>query len=287
MKKIIITESQLKNLVIREQEEIEDGSYMVLQNLMTIKTNVDKMLSLKHKNGFADLVTGEHAWAGDHIATSKDDIEEVAGFISNQLGDHDEELDESKMSGKDPCWKGYEMIGTKKVKGREVPNCVPKKNVNENEELLGEISTSDLECLRKINHLINKQDVIYWLNDNDIEYYNLNDLEIYMLYIESHLEDDEDLGSTEDTDYKINETLNEAEYKGRKVSLNKPTRGDVKKFKVYVKNDKGNVVKVNFGDPNMRIKKSNPERRKSFRARHRCDNPGPKWKSRYWACKSW
>jgi len=80
-----------------------------------------------------------------------------------------------------------------------------------------------------------------------------------------------------------------SEYQGRKVTLNKPFRtpGGPKKFSVYVKNDKGNVVKVNFGDPNMKIKKSNPERRKSFRARHNCDNPGPKWKSRYWACRSW
>ena len=83
------------------------------------------------------------------------------------------------------------------------------------------------------------------------------------------------------------ETIEEAEYRGRKVKLNKPTRGDVKKFKVYVKNAKGNVVKVNFGDPNMRIRKSNPKARKSFRARHNCDNPGPKWKARYWSCKKW
>jgi len=83
------------------------------------------------------------------------------------------------------------------------------------------------------------------------------------------------------------ETLEEAEYQGRKVTLNKPMKGDVKKSKVYVKNAKGNVVKVNFGDPNMKIKKSNPKRRKSFRARHNCDNPGPKWKARYWSCKAW
>ena len=81
--------------------------------------------------------------------------------------------------------------------------------------------------------------------------------------------------------------LFEAEYQGRTVKLNKPMQGDVKKFKVYVKNDKGNVVKVNFGDPNMRIKKSNPARRKSFRARHNCDNPGPKTKARYWSCRKW
>ena len=78
-----------------------------------------------------------------------------------------------------------------------------------------------------------------------------------------------------------------AEYQGRKVTLNKPTKGDVKKSKVYVKNDKGNVVKVEFGDPNMEIKRDDPARRKSFRARHNCDNPGPKYKARYWSCKFW
>jgi len=84
------------------------------------------------------------------------------------------------------------------------------------------------------------------------------------------------------------EQLEEAEYRGRKVKLNKPMRGDVKKFKVFVKDPKtGNVKKVNFGDPNMRIKKSNPKRRKSFRARHNCDNPGPKTKARYWSCRKW
>ena len=83
------------------------------------------------------------------------------------------------------------------------------------------------------------------------------------------------------------EVTEDAEYQGRKVQLNNPTRGDVKKFKVYVKNDKGNVVKVEFGDPNMEIKRDDPARRKSFRARHNCDNPGPKYKARFWSCKFW
>jgi len=91
--------------------------------------------------------------------------------------------------------------------------------------------------------------------------------------------------------------LFEAEYQGRKVKLNKPTRGDVKKFKVYVNNEKGNVVKVNFGhggtsakakgEKTMKIRVSNPKARKSFRARHNCKNPGPKTKARYWSCKAW
>lgn len=84
-----------------------------------------------------------------------------------------------------------------------------------------------------------------------------------------------------------NNNINEAEYHGRKVQLGKPTRGDVKKFKVYVKNEKGNVIKVNFGDPNMKIKSYIPARRRSYRARHHCENPGPKTKANYWSCRNW
>jgi len=83
------------------------------------------------------------------------------------------------------------------------------------------------------------------------------------------------------------EKIEEAEYQGRKVKLGVPMKGDVKKSKVYVKNPKGNVVKVNFGDKKMRIKKSIPKRRKSFRARHNCANPGPRHKARYWSCRAW
>jgi hypothetical protein len=81
--------------------------------------------------------------------------------------------------------------------------------------------------------------------------------------------------------------LSEAEYQGRKVPLGKPMKGDVKKSKVYVKGPKGNVVKVNFGDKKLSIKKHIPGRRKNFRARHNCDNPGPRWKARYWSCRAW
>ena len=86
----------------------------------------------------------------------------------------------------------------------------------------------------------------------------------------------------------IEETLEEAKYHGRTVSLGKPMRGDVKKFKVYVKNPKtGKVVKVNFGQKGMVIKKDNPDRRKSFRARMNCDSPGPRTGARYWSCRKW
>ena len=87
--------------------------------------------------------------------------------------------------------------------------------------------------------------------------------------------------------FESEEVVDEAEYQGRKVKLGKPMAGDVKKFKVYVKNPKGNVVKVNFGQKGVKIKKNNPKRRKSFRARHNCDNPGPRHKARYWSCRKW
>jgi hypothetical protein len=94
---------------------------------------------------------------------------------------------------------------------------------------------------------------------------------------------------------QLNENeINEAEYHGRKVQLGKPMQGDIKKFKVYVKNPKGKVVKVNFGfggksahGKRMVIKKHNPKRRAAYRSRHNCDNPGPRWKANYWSCRAW
>jgi len=125
--------------------------------------------------------------------------------------------------------------------------------------------------------------------------------------LKKHIVDDgEDLDEIEMTIQEvfdmdvIDENITEAKYKGKTVTLNKPMRGDSKKFKVYVNTGKKNadgsikVKKVNFGHggtsakrPTMRIRKSNPKRRKAFRARHRCDNPGPKTMARYWSCKKW
>jgi len=81
----------------------------------------------------------------------------------------------------------------------------------------------------------------------------------------------------------------ESEYQGKKVKLNDPIRSDdgKAKFHVYVNNEKGNVIKLRFGDPNMEIKRDNPKRLKSFRARFNCDSPGPKYKARYWSCYQW
>ena len=108
-------------------------------------------------------------------------------------------------------------------------------------------------------------------------------------------EDGDELGSS-DVSAMVNNVIrslersktNEAEYQGRKVKLGKPTRGDVKKYKVFVKNPKtGNVKKVNFGDPNMEIRRDNPKARKSFRARHNCSDKKDRTKAGYWSCRMW
>jgi hypothetical protein len=100
---------------------------------------------------------------------------------------------------------------------------------------------------------------------------------------------EDEYGSVEETNFVVGDLLTEAEYQGRKVQLGKPflTPKGPKKRSVYVKNEKGNVVKVNFGDPNMRIKAYSPKHRKSFRARHNCQNPGPRTSAKFWSCRQW
>ena len=153
-----------------------------------------------------------------------------------------------------------------------------------NENKFKTYSQSYFDLINEVRDLF--LDGLIDLNESDIEIIE-SDLGKSVLlengqrvYLEVPMEDDE--------------FLNEAEYQGRKVQLGKIMQGDIKKFKVYVKNDKGKVVKVNFGfggksakGKRMPIKKNNPKRRKSFRARHNCDNPGPRWKPRYWACRTW
>ena len=136
------------------------------------------------------------------------------------------------------------------------------------------LTESDLIAL--VNRVLQEQQEASTLNMRGIKPKNET------LYEDSY-------GSVEETNFVVGDLLTEAEYQGRKVTLNKPflTPDGPKKRSVYVKNDKGNVVKVNFGDPNMRIKSYSPKHRKSFRARHNCQNPGPKYKSRYWSCKQW
>lgn len=137
----------------------------------------------------------------------------------------------------------------------------------------------------KIYELVNLNETIEIGDHFDIE---LDDIVIETIVVD--ITDDGIVIEGDDTALVYisrDNTLEEAKYQGREVPLGKPMAGDVKKKKVYVKKPDGKVVKVNFGDKKMRIKKSNPKRRKSFRARHNCKNPGPRWRARYWSCRSW
>ena len=154
------------------------------------------------------------------------------------------------LSEKSPCWNGYKQVGMKEKNGKQVPNCIPI-------------------------------DEAFFIGEDDIDEYDVENEQDIKEFIQFMYEYQQQLNEADCP------CLLEAEYHGHKVPLGKPMRGDVKKFKVYVKNPKGKVVKVNFGAKGMNIKKNNPKRRKAFRARHRCDNPGPRTKARYWSCRKW
>jgi len=139
----------------------------------------------------------------------------------------------------------------------------------------------------RLSESVEKRTIIQISEDQFERLFEFNEETPVLIY-------EDESGSVQNTNFESTNMLNEAEYQGRKVQLGKIMQGDIKKFKVYVKNDKGKVVKVNFGfggksakGKRMVIKKNNPERRKSFRARHNCENPGPRWKPRYWACRTW
>jgi hypothetical protein len=199
------------------------------------------------------------------------------------------------LAEKSPCWKGYEQIGMKDKDGRQVPNCVPIKN---EAFFIGE-DDINIECEKcgwkweledggKDPYICHKCgfDNSYRYNDSIDEYdvENEQDLKEFIVFIKEYKQ-----VLAEGCD-----CLTEAEYRGRKVQLGRIMQGDIKKFKVFVKNNKGKVVKVNFGfggksakGKRMHIKAKNPKIRAAYRARHNCKNPGPRWKANYWSCKKW
>jgi hypothetical protein len=178
----------------------------------------------------------------------------------------------------------HPMVLTEKVNVSDKLKYHLDKKIPLNENVFRIYSDSFFDLINEVRELFHKGKID--LNEEDIR------------IVESDLGKEVILENGEKVRLEVpmvdNEFLTEAEYQGRKVQLGKIMQGDVKKFKVYVKNDKGKVVKVNFGfggksakGKRMPIKKNNPKRRKSFRARHNCDNPGPRWKPRYWACRAW
>ena len=204
------------------------------------------------------------------------------------------------------CWKGYEKKGTKMMFGKRVNNCVKKEGIDmENEGRIEDtFGTKTIDKHDKPEKKKKKEESIQVGDELMIETAEGEGIVVPVLHVvgenilvgwdnlaeEIIVEEEKQLA-----ELRKLAGIDEAEYQGRTVKLNKPTRGDVKKFKVYVKDPKtGNVKKVNFGHggtsakrKTMRIRKSNPKARKSFRARHNCDNPGPKTKARYWSCRKW
>lgn len=209
-----------------------------------------------------------------------------------------------KVNGKHP------PCGRKDADGKSYPKCRPSKKVSKEtpkvassydkkekkamttqkrraEKKDPKVGKGNKPTMTHFDESMEKRKVIQ-ISEEQFKRLFENNNEIPVLIYE------DESGSVENTDFVVDNLLNEAEYQGRKVQLGKIMQGDIKKFKVYVKNDKGKVVKVNFGfggksakGKRMVIKKNNPARRKSFRARHNCANPGPRWKPRYWACRTW
>lgn len=212
-----------------------------------------------------------------------------------------------KVNGKHP------PCGRKDANGKSYPKCRPSKKVSKETPKVassydkkekkamtsqkrraekkhpksGKGNKPTMTHYNEIHNMENKPQIIKITEDQFQRLFEYNEETPVLIY-------EDECGSVQNTNYDPSNLLNEAEYQGRKVQLGKIMQGDVKKSKVYVKNDKGKVVKVNFGfggksakGKRMVIKKNNPARRKSFRARMNCDNPGPRWKPRYWACRTW
>jgi hypothetical protein len=205
-----------------------------------------------------------------------------------------------------PCWGGYRQLGMKMKNGIKVPNCIPINEEDISPENERDMIEGIAEIVRGVKDIANRKELakkqIKQLKSEGIKLDVKEFLSLcgFKSKIEEEEIDEYDVETIQEfQDFKqfireyatlITEGINEAEYRGRKVQLGKPflTPDGPKKRSVYVKNPAGRVIKVNFGDPNMKIKKNIPSNRKSFRARHHCDtNPGPRTKARYWSCRAW
>jgi len=223
------------------------------------------------------------------------------------------EEDKSKTNEENPCWDGFKQVGMKTKGGKQVPNCVPEETTAESccDDCIDEKTFAKMafDKIYKMTHpkhydalvktyanLIRNepQKTHIHLAGRAVRQHNTKvDAKALMTYVNKlvamgklpkELKADFDVNQSESLNSwgEITETD-----KNSGKELNNPTKGDVKKYKVYVKNDKGNVVKVEFGDPNMEIKRDDPERRKAFRARHNCDQKKDKTTAGYWSCKFW
>jgi hypothetical protein len=194
------------------------------------------------------------------------------------------------------CWKGYIARGAKKKGDRMVPNCVPlEEEAGQEKEMIQGIA----QILRGVKDVDNRKKLAIkqlsqlkseGINIDEEEFFTMCDIDVEDYDVEDAQDIKEFISFMKENYGQLNEgKLEESEYQGRKVTLGKPflTPDGPKKRSVYVKNAKGNVVKVNFGQKGVAIKKHLPKHRKSYRARHNCSSPGPRWKANYWSCRAW
>jgi hypothetical protein len=238
----------------------ESNNYMFWQNLKSINDDATEILGM-NPHEVDELLSNGHDWAVEHVVTTKDDVEEVYHFLEYNMEAKPEMMSENREM------QNYMFFASLKT------------IVHASSELL-EMDEDMVDSVLSNGHGWAIDHIATSADDMEEVYHFLaNTLNAYDGDTEGGYEDE--YGNVE------NINMNEAEYKGKTVKLGKPTKGDVKKFKVYVKNKKGRVVKVNFGDPNMEIKRDNPKRRKSFRARHKCAQAKDRTTPKYWSCKMW
>jgi len=237
----------------------ESNNYMFWQNLKGINDDASEILGMD-MHAVDRLIADGHAWAVEHIITAKDDIEEVYHFLEYGSEGPKKEMNEEE-SNNYMFWSSLKTI------------------LHASSEIL-EMDYDMVDSILSdghgwaLDHIATSADDI-----EEVYHFLANTLNAYDGDKGAGYEDE--YGNVEDVN------MNEAEYKGRSVKLGKPMKGDVKKFKVFVKNKSGNVVKVNFGDPNMEIRRDNPKRRKSFRARHKCAQAKDRTTPKYWSCRMW
>ena len=223
--------------------------------------DVEMPIVARYSDGYLELIGGNTRLTAQ---MAKDGQAEVWLF------NVPEELTQGVAEGFSDIVKGVKRKVAGKTDPKEVEHTYGRIARSAIKHKTPDQAEKDIERYKKVAKVVNKEGVAG--KGSQLE--------------ETYHDDDEFFEAYGVMEYN-DEMINEAKYQGRTVALNKPMQGDVKKFKVYVKNPNGNVVKVNFGQKGAKIKKNNPGRRKNFRARHNCDNPGPKTGARYWSCRKW
>ena len=217
-------------------------------------------------NQIDSILSDGHGWALDHVATSTNDVEHIYHYFEGQ-----ERMNEESESNN---YMFFQNLKTLQHATHEILNMdvsMVDNEISNHGEWISNLAATAKDDIEEVYHFLTGQ--MGYDGENEAGY-------------------EDEHGSVESPESDIAQLfigsgINEAEYQGSKVKLGKPSKGDVKKFKVYVKNKKGNVVKVNFGDPKMEIKRDNPKNRKSFRARHKCSQAKDRTTPKYWSCKMW